>query len=65
MYNDDKQFYKAAAVLEFGIILGFLIYWIMRHLKRARFPKKKRTDQAAPTSSQITTNDLQETLVEK
>lgn len=41
IYNDDKQFYKGIAVIEFGIILAFLIYWVMRHLKRSKFPKKK------------------------
>lgn len=44
LYNEDKQFYKAFAILEFGVILGFLIYWLLKHLKRPRHDMHKTHD---------------------
>jgi hypothetical protein len=34
LYNEDKQFYKAFAVLELGVIISFLIYIVLKSLKR-------------------------------
>lgn len=33
LINEDKVFYKGFAIIEFGVILCFCLYWVIRHLK--------------------------------
>lgn len=45
LYNDDKEFYQAFAVVELGIIIVFAIYILLKSLKRPKLaiskPKKE------------------------
>ena len=36
LYNTDKQFYQAFAILELGAIISFLIYILLKSLKRPK-----------------------------